>query len=79
MPSKRARAARPLFQVAVLGGGQWRLHPSKFASPAIARTFGAQLEPRGYAVELSKTGWPIAVLFCDPDLAAEIVTDLIRR
>lgn len=66
------------YRVAFYSGDRWRFHPAKFQNQAIARTFGAQADPRGYAIEVSKTDWPVAVLYCEPDLAAEIVADLIR-
>ena len=79
MPSGRARELKRLeIRVAVHPGNRWMLHPAKFTSRAVARTFGAGLEPRGYAVEVSRTGWPSAVLYCNPDLAVEIVADLIK-
>ena len=77
MPGRRTDQLKR-YRVAVCAGGRWRLHPSKFQNSAIARTFGAQIDPRGYAIEMSKTDWPVAVLYCEPDLAAEIVADLIR-
>lgn len=79
MPSGRARELkRPEIRVAAYSGDRWRLHPAKFSDRGVARTFGAGLDPRGYAVEVSKTGWPSAVLWCDPELAVEIVSDLIK-
>lgn len=77
---KRTRdLTAPVFRVAFHNGGRWELHPTEFSRPDPARTFGAQSDPRGYAVETSSTGWPVAVLWCDPDLAVEIVQDLIAR
>lgn len=80
MRNRRTGQLNPaIYRVAILRGDRWQLHDAEFSRLDAARSFGAQCDSRGYAVEVTRSGWPVAVLWCDPDLAVEIVQDLITR